>query len=74
MADHEAMVAVDEESVAESVRAVMAVPDTEVWLVCPATVTVLVIVQENVVEADRAWESVAVTVTERGARPWSACR
>ena len=47
-----------------SVRAVMAEPDTEDWLVCPATVTVLVIVQVNVVEADRAWESVAVTVTE----------
>ena len=30
---------------------------------CPETVTVLVIVQENVVEDDRAWESVAVTVT-----------
>jgi hypothetical protein len=64
VADHEAMVAVDEESVAELVSAVMAEPDTEVWLVCPATVTVLVIVQENVVEAARAWESVAVTVTE----------
>ncbi len=65
VADHEAMVAVDDESVAEGVRVPMAVPDVLVWVPGLATVTVLVTFQVKVVEADRDWLSVAVTVTEQ---------
>jgi len=63
VADHEAMVAVGDESVAESATVVMALPETLDWLVWPATVTVLVTVQVNEVDALSAWLSVAVTVT-----------
>ena len=58
-------VAPDWVSVAEFGTAVMAVPVTADWLPGLATVTVLVMFQVKVVLAGRAWESVAVTVTEQ---------
>lgn len=63
-ADHDVMVAVGDESTAESESEGIAVPDTSDWALCPETVTVLVTVQVNEAEADSACESVAVTVTE----------
>jgi hypothetical protein len=63
-ADHDAMVAVGDESPAESERAEIAVPDTLDWALCPETVTVFVTAHVNEAEADNACESVAVTVTE----------
>ena len=50
MADHEAMVAVDEESLAELSRAVMAVPETLDWAPGLVTDTVLVMVQVKLAE------------------------
>ena len=58
-------VAPDWESVAELETAVMAVPVTADLLPGLATVTVLETFQVNDVVAVRAWESVAVTVTEQ---------
>jgi Rieske Fe-S protein len=50
VADHETMVAVDDESVAELVSVLMAEPDTWVWAPGFVTVTVLVMFQVKVVE------------------------
>ena len=58
-------VAPDWESVAEAARPLMAEPVVDDWLPGLATDTVLVTFQVNEVEADRASESVAVTVTEQ---------
>jgi hypothetical protein len=65
VADHEVIDAVDEESVAEAARALMAVPDTFDWSPESATATVLVIVQVNDVEPEAPEPSVAVSVTEQ---------
>ena len=58
-------VAPDWESVAELETAVIAVPVTAALLPGLATVTVLVTFQVKDAVAVRAWESVAVTVTEQ---------
>jgi hypothetical protein len=63
VADH-VSVAVDEVSVAELCRALMADPDTSDWSAGVATETVLVIVQVNDVEPEAPESSVAVRVTE----------
>lgn len=63
-ADHDVMVAVGDESPAESDSEEIGVPDTLDWALCPDTVTVFVTVHVNEVEAESAWESVADTVTE----------
>jgi hypothetical protein len=65
VADHEVMVAVEDESVAPLVSGVMAVPVTFDWTLWATTVTVLVIFQVKLVVAVRVCESVAVTVTEQ---------
>jgi hypothetical protein len=65
VADHEEIVAVDEESVAELVRAVMAEPETFDLVPGLVTVTVLVMFQVKVAVAVRASESVAVMVVEQ---------
>ena len=63
-ADHEAMVAVDDESVAELVSPAMAVPVTLLWPEWAVTETVLVIVQVNAAVPLKLLPSVAVRTTE----------
>jgi hypothetical protein len=63
VAAHDEMVAVDDESVAEAARAVMAVPTVELWAPGLVTVTVLVTVHENVALPVKPPESFAVAVT-----------
>ena len=48
VADHDEIVAVDDESEAEGVNVLMAVPETLVWVPGLVTLTVLVMVQVNV--------------------------
>jgi len=64
VADHDAMVAVDEESVADGVSVVMAVPETLAWAPGLVTDTELVTFQVKVVEPGVPALSVAVRVTE----------
>ena len=65
VADHEVMVAADDESVAELLRVEMAVPVTLDWVPGLATVTVLVTFQVKAALAVSVWVSVAVRVTEQ---------
>jgi len=65
VADHEVMVAVDDESAAELVSVLIAVPDPADWLAWDPTVTVLVTFQVKVAAPEAPAESVAVMVTEQ---------
>jgi hypothetical protein len=65
VSDHEVMVAVDEESEADGVKPLMAVPDTFDFVPGLVTVTVLVTFQVKVVLPEAAEGSVALTVTEQ---------
>src|ERR1700677_56911 len=63
VADHEVMVATDDESVAESDRPLMAEPDRSDWLPGLVTVTVLVITQVKETWPEKPLLSVTVTTT-----------
>ena len=65
VSDHEVMVAVDEESEADGVKPLMAVPDTFDFVPGLVTVTVLVTFQVKVAAPEAPAESVAVMVTEQ---------